>query len=31
MGMQAQYELERAQDMLAAELKRISPLKQAAA
>jgi addiction module HigA family antidote len=31
MGMQAQYELERAQDMLAAELKRISPFKQAAA
>src|ERR1019366_3900006 len=31
MGMQAQYELERAQDGLATELKRISPVKQVAA
>ena len=31
MGMQAQYELERAQDALATELKRISPAKQVAA
>jgi len=29
--MQAQYELERAQDGLATELKRISPVKQVAA
>ena len=31
MGMQAQYDLERAQDQLAVELKRIEPIKQAAA
>ena len=30
MGMQAQYDLERAQDQLAVELKRIEPIKQAA-
>ncbi len=31
MGMQAKYDLERAQDQLAVELKRIEPIKQAAA
>src|ERR1017187_7921306 len=31
MGIQAQYELERAQDGLATELKRISPVKKIAA
>ena len=31
MGMQAQYDLERAQDALATELKRIAPAKQVAA
>jgi antitoxin HigA-1 len=31
MGMQTQYDLERAQDELTGELKRIAPVKQAAA
>jgi len=31
MGMQAQYDLERAKDQLAVELKRIEQIKQAAA
>jgi addiction module HigA family antidote len=31
MGMQAQYDLERAQDELTGELERIAPVKQAAA
>jgi addiction module HigA family antidote len=31
MGMQAQYDLERAQDKMAAELKRIEPVKREAA
>jgi antitoxin HigA-1 len=30
MGMQAQYDLERAEDQVAAELRRIAPLKRAA-